>query len=71
MIKERGLNPESGLAICLATASEYKEIFYAFDLKSEIFAGISFRKASGFCYKQNSYYRGNAPHITLKMQMFK
>ena len=41
------------------------------DLKSEIFAGISFRKVSGFCYKQNSYYGGNAPHITLKIQMFK
>ena len=27
-----------------AAASKYKEIFYAFDLKGEIFAGISFCK---------------------------
>ena len=33
-----------------ATASKYKEIFYAFGLKNKIFAGI---KVSGFCYKQN------------------
>ena len=36
-----------------AAASWYMEIFYVFVLKSKIFAGISFRKASGFCYKQN------------------
>ena len=29
------------------------DIFHALDLKSEIFAGISFRKVSGFWYKQN------------------
>ena len=36
-----------------ATASKYKEVFYAFDLKSKIFAGIYFHKVSGFCYKRN------------------
>ena len=29
------------------------DIFHALDSKSEIFAGISFRKVSGFWYKQN------------------
>ena len=46
------------------------EIFYALDLKSETFAGISFRKISGFCYKQNKklfYCKGAAPYIALKI----
>ena len=29
------------------------DIFHALDLKSEVFAGISFRKVLGICYKQD------------------
>ena len=41
------------------------DIFHAFDLKSEIFAGISFRKVSGFAINRTkSYYKRTASYIT-------
>ena len=52
-----------------ATASKYKEIFYAFGLKNKIFAEI---KLQVFAISRiENYYIGTAPYITLKIQMFR
>ena len=52
-----------------ATVSKYNEIFYAFDLKNKIFAGIKFQVFA--IYRTDNYYWGTAPYIILKIQMFK
>ena len=56
-----------------ASSSKYKEIFYAIDLKSKIFAGIYFRKVSGFGYNRTeNCYRGTAPcRVILRVVAFK
>ena len=47
------------------------DIFQAFDLKSEIFAGISFHKVSSFAINRTeNYYKRTAPNITWKIEMF-
>ena len=52
-----------------ATASKYKEIFYAFDLKNKIFDGIKFQVFT--INRTENYYIGIAPYITLKIKMFR
>ena len=52
-----------------ATASKYKEIFYAFDLKNKIFDGIKFQVFT--INRTENYYIGIAPFITLKIKMFR
>ena len=52
-----------------ATASKYKEIFYAFGLKNKIVAGIKFQV---FAINRTwNYYIETVPYITLTIQMFK
>ena len=47
------------------------DVFYAFHLNSEIFAGISFCKVSGFAISRTeNYQKRTAPYITLKIRMF-
>ena len=49
-----------------ATASKYKEIFYAFYLKGKI---LKFQVFS--INRTENYYSRTAPYITLRIQMFK
>ena len=46
-----------------ATASKYKEIFYVFDLKNKIFAGITSKVFA--INRTDNYYRETAPYIII------